>query len=692
MFTFNEEEIRKAIAVFHPGGQVFEVRLVDDKWNAAAVFDNADTLIKALKDASLRIHENANAYMTLNCLNDACHDRKHRDRFVEYAKPTVSDNDIVGYDWLLIDLDPKRPAGTSSTDEQVTASRETAKRIMRYLLERGWPDPVVGHSGNGTHLLYKIELSTERKNLLQDALKALNMLFSDNVIDVDMTTFNPGRICKLYGTVARKGASTEKRPHRMSKIKMVPEEIKTVPVELIETLADALPKQETPQKYNGYNPGAFNLQEWIDAHEIQVSAKESWSGGTKWILERCPFNPAHDHKDAAIVQTSDGKICFHCFHASCADKHWRELRLLYEPGAYQKQNDLKPAVPNYMAQMPPDFGKVKPQEEQKKSNGQTQPGIPVWRTTEEIRNREVPPEAYILTGIHGIDRRMMGLKKGYVSVLSGLRSAGKSSVLSQLVIQCRQQGMKCALFSGEMIDKQVLKWLTLQAAGKNFVHGTQYELVFYPNDDAAVAVSQWLNEFVYVYNNDCGNQFEQLEAQIIRIVQEKKLDMVLIDNLMALNIEQLDRDMYSRQTKFVKALKRLAQGLNIHVLFVAHPRKSQGYLRMDDISGSGDLSNAADNVFIIHRVDEDYKKATQQFFQWKTTNPLYQADNVIEICKDRDLGNRDVYVPLYFEPETKRLKNDSAEYVRYGWEEESGLQPTLAGYTEVEEDDDDLPF
>ena len=416
-----------------------------------------------------------------------------------------------------------------------------------------------------------------------------------------------------------------------------------------------------------------------------MTQKENWTGGTKWILDHCPFNPAHDHRDAAIIQTTDGKICFHCFHASCADKRWRELRLLYEPDAYQRRNDIKPAVPNYMANKPADFGKPK-------AEGQTQEPQPVWRTTEEIRNREVPQEAFIKTGITGIDKRMVGLKKGYVSVLSGLRSAGKSSILSQLVVQCRQQGLKCALFSGEMIDKQVLKWLTLQAAGKNHVHGTQYEMVYYPNDEAAVAVSQWLDQYVYVYNNDCGNQFQMLELELEKIVREKELDLVLIDNLMALDIEQLDRDMYARQTKFVKALKRMAQELNIHVLFVAHPRKSQGYLRMDDISGSGDLSNAADNVFIIHRVDEDYKKATQQFFQWKATNPLYQADNVIEICKDRDLGNRDVYVPLYFEPETKRLKNDRAEYVVYGWEEESGLK-SPSSYVEVAaDDDDDLPF
>ena len=685
-FVINEEEIRKAISIFHPDGREFEVRLVEGKkWNMAGVFNSADKLIEAFQNP--RIRPGANAYMTLNRLNDACYDREHRDQFLEYAAPTVSDNDVTGYDWLLVDVDPKRPAGTSSTKEQLDGSRELAKKILLYLKDRGWSDPVVAHSGNGTHLLYSVALSNtpERKALMENVLKALGMLFSDESMDVDLTTFNQSRICKLYGTVARKGASTEKRPHRMSRIVRVPERIEEVTPEQLQALANMLPQQEAPQKYNGYNPGSFDLEEWIAKHGIAVKKKTKWVGGTKWILECCPFNPEHNGKDAAIVQTNDGKICYNCFHNSCADKKWREFRQFYEPDAYQAK-DTMPAVPNYMATMPAGFGKVTPQFEEA---SEEKPDGPVFRTTEEIRTRIVPPEAHILTGIRGIDERMIGLKKGYVTVLSGLRAAGKSSILSQIVIQCREQGMKCALFSGEMIDKQVLKWLTLQAAGKAHVHGTQYEKVFHPNDGAAEAVSKWLDEFVYVYNNDYGTKFTEMEKHLIRIVEEKKLDMILLDNLMAMNVEDLDRDLYVRQTKFVKELKRMAQMLNIHVLFVAHPRKSQGYLRMDDISGSGDLSNTADNVFIIHRVDEDYKKETQKMFSWKSTNPLYDADNVIEICKDRDLGNRDVYVPLYFEKETKRLKNDPAEYVHYGWEE--GFNPGL-DFIRVDMADEELPF
>jgi len=689
-FVFDENEIRKTIAVLHPDGQIFEVRLINStnaKWNMAGVFNDVDTLIEALK--SPEILPGANAYMTLNDLDEACYDRAHRNKFVKGASPTVSDNDVIGYGWLMVDVDPKRPTGTSSTREQLIASRATARQIYSFLHDRGWPDPVIAHSGNGTHLLYKTQIDVSEKALIKNVLTTLSMLFADDNMLVDLTTFNPSRICKLYGTVARKGASTEKRPHRMSKIINVPERIEKVSIEQLEALVKLLPQQEAPQPYNSYNPAAFDLQKWIDEHGVQVTEKQSWSGGTKWILDCCPFNPQHNHKDAAIIQTTDGKICFNCFHSSCADKKWREFRLHFEPDAYQPKDPM-PATPNYLASKPADFGKKKIDVETGTVEMPDEPEehrLPVWLTTEEIRAREVPPEAHIKTGILGIDNRMMGLKKGYVTVLSGLRSAGKSSVLSQLVIECRQQGMKCALFSGEMIDKQVLKWLTLQAAGKNHVHPTNYERVFYPNDDAAENISKWLNEFVYIYNNDYGNKFIDLERSLIRVVQEKQLDLVLIDNLMALNVEELDRDQYARHTKFVKELKRIAVVLNIHILFVAHPRKSNGYLRMDDISGSGDLSNAADNVFIIHRVDEDYKQATQQFFRWKADNELYRADNVIEICKDRDHGYRDTYIPLFFEPATKRLMNARDEFKHYGWETDALQNPD--GYIVV---DDEVPF
>ena len=157
------------------------------------------------------------------------------------------------------------------------------------------------------------------------------------------------------------------------------------------------------------------------------------------------------------------------------------------------------------------------------------------------------------------------------------------------------------------------------------------------------------------------------------------MDVIILANLMALNIGMLDRDLYRQQSLFVEHLENFAKQCNIHIVFVAHPRKSDGFLRLDDVSGSNDIVNRVDNAFILHRVNNDFIRLSQQMFKWKNDNELYRCSNVIEICKDRETGVQDLFIPLWFEPESKRLKNDRYENKRYGWE---GSE--LPGFTECD--------
>ena len=74
---------------------------------------------------------------------------------------------------------------------------------------------------------------------------------------------------------------------------------------------------------------------------------------------------------------------------------------------------------------------------------------------------EAPEEEFIKTGVNTIDRKMRGLKKGFVTCLSGLRACGKSSIISQMTVEAVQQGYRVALFSGELEPrKNTYKWLT----------------------------------------------------------------------------------------------------------------------------------------------------------------------------------------------------------------------------------------
>lgn len=648
----NEDEIRKTIAILKPEGQLFEVRAIDGRWNTSGYFTSADTLIEELKTA--RIRRTANIYITLNDIKQACYSRKQRDCFIEYAAPTTTDTDIDGYDWLMIDLDPKRASGTSSSDEELKKAKQKANDIYAFLRNKGWNEPVIALSGNGIHLLYKLQMLNDdkRKEKIKGCLKVLDMLFSDESIDIDTATFNPARVCKLYGTMASKGSDSPERPHRMSYIHRAPAEVKYNDIKFIDRLLELLPCSEEPEKANNYNPQSFDLQSWINEHGLKVKEKTKWNGGIKWILDECPFDSSHKGKDAAIVQTTDGKICFNCFHNSCSHNHWKELRLKFEPNAYDKKyldSNIKPnhKNPNYVVEKTTEVKSID--------------GKPVFYTTEQIRLLETPPEEFIKTGITEIDNKLRGLKKGFVTCLSGLRACGKSSIISQLSIEAARQEYRTALFSGELTAKNTYKWLMLQGAGKNFVEPTQFENYYVVQSEIEEQISKWLDEKVYIYNNEYGNEFEELLYSLEKCVINHKVDLIILDNLMAINTSRLDYDKYQQQSKFVDNLEQFAKRCNVHILFVAHPRKSQGFLRLDDVSGSNDIVNRVDNAFILHRVNNDFKRLSSQMFGWKKDNTLFECDNVIEICKDRDGGVQDYFIPLWFEKESKRLKNRTSE-------------------------------
>ena len=73
-------------------------------------------------------------------------------------------------------------------------------------------------------------------------------------------------------------------------------------------------------------------------------------------------------------------------------------------------------------------------------------------------------------------------------------------------------------------------------------------------------------------------------------------DIVVIDNMSILDLTDItsDRqaDKWDRQRNFVELLKNLAIQCNCHILFVAHPRKALGFLRLDDVGGSGSLAES----------------------------------------------------------------------------------------------------
>lgn len=317
---------------FHNNGRLEEIRIISNKGVLSGYYQDFDTL-----EADVMKYGNGAAvYFVINRIDPACYSRRQRGKMLLMGRGdgTTADTNITRREWVLIDLDPERLSGVSSTDEELSKAREKAEKIRAYLRGEGFNDPVFALSGNGYHLLYNcdLEASTETDECIKSFLKALGHLFDGDGVKVDQSVYNRARICKLYGTTANKGADTQERPHRKSRIIEVPAEVKANPLSLFAKVAALIPADShTAASRPSHRTGGglnFDVAGFLEAHNIEYK-KESVTDGERYTLQNCVFDP--EHKGAAVIKYNDGKIIYKCFHNSCAGYGWREFRQKYDP-------------------------------------------------------------------------------------------------------------------------------------------------------------------------------------------------------------------------------------------------------------------------------------------------------------------------------------------------------------------------
>ena len=274
---------------------------------------------------------------------------------------TTSDTHIVRRQFVLLDFDPERPSGISSTDAEKEAARQKALEVRQHLRDLEWPDPVFSDSGNGYHLLYRVDLpnDTESADLIRSLLLVLDALHGDEAVKIDTAVYNAARIVKLYGTVARKGDHTSDRPHRNSLILEIPEQLEVVPLELIRAVAGMLPPQPpTTPAATGIGK-VIAIEQWVSAHGLEVKLVKPWQQGGRLIVLDCPFNPEH-YGSYHVEQFPNGAISAGCLHRSCAGNDWHVLRDRVEPGWRERtrpsRDDLNKSVKESLAKIAADPG------------------------------------------------------------------------------------------------------------------------------------------------------------------------------------------------------------------------------------------------------------------------------------------------------------------------------------------------
>lgn len=698
MYEIDEQQIRSWWKVFKGEGRLVEIRLLGAS-TYSGYFKDVDTLITALRHYldhnNERYYGSLQAYYTLNDIDEDLYGREQHDKFVKKPKATTTDGNVVRRRFVMLDFDACRVAGVSASDSEFEKAHLKAVEVYRYLISQGFKEPIITTSGNGWHAYLTCDMPNddEHNELVKRFLQSLGKMFSDECVEIDEKVYNPARVDKMIGSWAKKGSDTKERKWRLAKIVKVPQDLSPNEDSLFQKIADLLPKEEPSQIPNRqtrpYSNTPFDLRAWLNQHSI-VYKEESQGGGTKFTLEHCPWEDTHSTRqkwDSALFLAANGQITFNCFHSHCKDKTWFDFRQYYEPDAYNK--------PTYQPQQVV-YVQAQPRVEKKKYEIKEE--IPElgekWKSPSSIKKVDLTSLEKVQTGFTNLDNAILGLYMTSVVILSGSNSSGKTSWLNTLILNIIQQGYKCALWSGELIDYILMSWLYMPAAGKRNMKPSKYnDGKFYVPANVSERIDSWLDGKFFLYNNDYGNSWQQIFHDM-ELLLNVGVKVFVLDNLFSLDIDILEGDKNNKQKELIIQIKEFAKKNKVLIVLVAHPRKSMAFLRKNDISGSSDLQNAVDYIFIIHRVNNDFFRCGGEFLGKQEILRFSGYGNVIEVCKERMFGIVDLYVGLHYEEESRRFKNTEYEEIHYGWEKEP-VQERIdfsESRNNGSDDDDGMPF
>lgn len=257
----------------------------------------------------------------------------------------------------------------------------------------------------------------------------------------------------------------------------------------------------------------------------------------------------------------------------------------------------------------------------------------------------------VLSGFRELDSGIGGFSPGELSVWTGKRGEGKSTLLGQILLEAVNQGHRVLAYSGELPAHQFKLSMLQQAAGYRNVTKREDErsgrILYDVNSKAGSAINEWWRGRLFL--TDIRRENAHNEENILKLFEYAKrrygCDVFLVDNIMTAELRDAAALGYwQAQSAFTGRLVSFAKGRGVHVHLVAHPRKTDkrdGRLEADDVGGSGDITNRADNVLKVERVRED--KVAQA-----------GCDMLLSVLKNREFGAMPK-IKLDFNPASRRF-------------------------------------
>ena len=230
------------------------------------------------------------------------------------------DEDIARRRLILFDSDSVKPTGAAATESQRSAALAHSATVEAALTAEGWPHPIVGDSGNGSHRLYAVELPNSREAdfLVSNLLHVAARKFDTAEVKFDKSVSNAARVTRLYGTRNQKAG-------RDSAVLSVPDPLIPVTAEQIKSVVEKWRgsvgyKRPLVQRAGDWTPE--RMEAFLNFYDLDYRPAMPIPAGLLWVLTPCPLNEDHAGTSPAVLLTKNGWPKFRCMHNSCSGVRW----------------------------------------------------------------------------------------------------------------------------------------------------------------------------------------------------------------------------------------------------------------------------------------------------------------------------------------------------------------------------------
>ncbi|MGA8214952.1 MAG: hypothetical protein WB799_15250 [Candidatus Sulfotelmatobacter sp.] len=307
------EDIRKTLALLFEPGQVIAVsgiklddtmskKFYTDMDQAASVIEKADESGKF-----------KGIYLNLQKLKD--------------GSTSDTRKDVALYTNLMIDFDRTVKNG-NATNEERSAVEKVLQETSRWLCEVLESEPFVADTGNGFHLVFKLEpfvADSQAMGLLKECIAAVKARFEkpDVNVEIDVTVAEPEQLTRCYGTWNRKYPETLGRPQRRSKVLSAPTRWRPVGSSRLEFLAGEAPAPENSHERLGKGgmpalQDDFDVYDFCDHYDLSIVGEFEKSGKKYLVVSECPMaGKKHSGDQAKSCLIVGDTLGFKCFSDDC---------------------------------------------------------------------------------------------------------------------------------------------------------------------------------------------------------------------------------------------------------------------------------------------------------------------------------------------------------------------------------------